>query len=247
MRDVPWWGVASSAAAPLLLVGGFTAAASLQPNFDPVADTVSALAAPGAADRWVMTATFLVVAACYVLTALALRPARGAGRLVLIAGAAGGVLVAVNPVQPRDPYPVPHMICAAIGFAGLTAWPACAWRRGPAVPWGLRPAVAAAAVAALVTLLTWFVAELVSGAGQVGLAERVTGAAEAVWPLAVVLSCSSCSYREEPESAVQPSDASVAQASTAAAAPSRAPATTWEAAARSGREFLDRLAAARTR
>jgi hypothetical membrane protein len=210
MRDVPWWGVASSAAAPLLLVGGFTAAASLQPNFDPVADTVSALAAPGAADRWVMTATFLVVAACYVLTALALRPARGAGRLVLIAGAAGGVLVAVNPVPPRDPYPVPHMICAAIGFAGLTAWPACAWRRGPAVPWGLRPAVAAAAVAALVTLLTWFVAELVSGAGQVGLAERVTGAAEAVWPLAVVLSCSSCSYREELESAVQPSDASVA-------------------------------------
>jgi hypothetical membrane protein len=211
MPDVPWWGVGSAAAAPVLLVGGFTAAASLQPNFDPVADTISALAAPGAADRWVMTATFLVVAACYVLTALALRPARGAGRLVLIAGAAGGVLVAVNPVHPQDPYPVPHMICAAIGFAGLTAWPACAWRRGPAVPWGLRPAVTAAAVAALGTLLAWFVAELVSGAGQAGLAERVTGAAEAVWPLTVVLSCSShSSYREEPEPAVQPSDASVA-------------------------------------
>ena len=47
MRDVPWWGVVSSVAAPVLLVGGFTVAASLQPGFNPVADTVSALAARG--------------------------------------------------------------------------------------------------------------------------------------------------------------------------------------------------------
>jgi hypothetical protein len=34
MRGVPWWGVVSSAAAPVLMVGGWTAAASLQPRFD---------------------------------------------------------------------------------------------------------------------------------------------------------------------------------------------------------------------
>jgi hypothetical protein len=37
-------------------------------------------------------------------------------------------------------------------------------------------------------LLAWFGAELITGAGQVGLAERVLGAAQASWPLAVVLS-----------------------------------------------------------
>ncbi len=80
MRDVPWWGVVSSVAAPVLLAGGFTVAASLQPSFNPVANTVSALAARGAADRWVMTLTFLVVGVCYLVTALALRPAgRAAG------------------------------------------------------------------------------------------------------------------------------------------------------------------------
>ena len=75
VRDVPWWGLASAAAAPVLLVGGWTAAADLQPRFDEVADTVSSLAAPGATDRWVMTLTFLAVGVCYILTGLALRPA----------------------------------------------------------------------------------------------------------------------------------------------------------------------------
>jgi hypothetical membrane protein len=187
--DVPWWGVVSSAAAPVLLGTGWTGAASLQPRFDPVRDTVSALAAQGATDRWVMTLTFLVVGACYVVTALGLRPAGAAGRLILIAGALAGMLVAANPEHPADPYPVPHIIAASVGLAGLITWPAGAWRRGPAVPWGLRPAVGATAVAVLFALVLWFGAELVLGFGQVGLAERVAGGAQAVWPLAVVISC----------------------------------------------------------
>ena len=199
VRVVPWWGSVSSVTAPVLLVGGWTAAAALQPHFDQIADTVSSLAAPGATDRWVMTATFLAVGVCYIVTGLALRPAGPAGRLILVAGAAGGMLVAVNPEQPGNPYPAGHMICAAIGLAGLTAWPAGAWRRGPAVPWGLRPAVAVAAVAVLLAPLTWFVVELITGAGQVGLAERVTGCAEAAWPLAVVLSCRRTREQVPPE------------------------------------------------
>ena len=63
------------------------------------------------------------------------------------------------------------------------AWPAGAWRRGPSVPWGLRPAVSAAAVAVLVALLAWFIPELITGGGQAGLAERIFGAVQALWPL----------------------------------------------------------------
>jgi hypothetical membrane protein len=189
VRDVPWWGLTSAAAAPVLMVGGWTAAAALQPHFDQVADTVSLLAAPGATDRWVMTLTFLVVGVCYIVTGLALRPAGTTGRVILVAGSAAGMMVAANPLHAGTAYPAGHIIWASIGLAGLTTWPAGAWRRGPGVPWGLRPAVAAAAVALLFVLLAWFLAELVTGAGQVGLAERVTGVAQATWPLAVVLSC----------------------------------------------------------
>ena len=123
VRGVPWWGVVSSAAAPVLMVTGWTVAAGLQHSFDPVADTVSALAAPGAADRWVMTLTFVVVGVCYLVTGLALRPARMPGRLMLMAAAVAGVLVAANPEQPGNNLPVPHMIWGAVGCAVLVAWP----------------------------------------------------------------------------------------------------------------------------
>jgi hypothetical membrane protein len=186
---VPWWGVASATAAPVLMVGGWTIAAGLQRSFDPVADTVSALAAPGAADRWVMTLTFVVVGACYFLTALALRSARLPGRLILMAAAVAGTLVAANPEKPGNDLPVPHMIWAAVGCLAIAAWPAGSWRRGPSVPWGLRPVVSAIAVAVLVALLGWFGAELATGGGQAGLAERIFGAAQSLWPLAVVVSC----------------------------------------------------------
>jgi hypothetical protein len=190
VRAVPWWGVVSSATAPVLMAGGWTVAAGLQQySYNQVADTVSALAAPGAADRWVMTLTFLLVGACDVVTGLALRPARAPGRVVLIAGAVAGMLVAASPEHPGIRFPVPHMIWAAVGCAALVAWPAWAWRRGTSVPWGLRPAVSAGAVAVLVALLAWFAAELITAGGQAGLAERVFGAGQALWPLAVVASC----------------------------------------------------------
>jgi hypothetical membrane protein len=188
VRGVPWWGVISAVAAPVLLIGGWTVAAGLQPHFDPVSETVSELAAVGATDRWVMTLVFLLVGLCYVITALALRPAKTTGRLILIAGAVAGMLVAANPEHAGGFGSVPHFVWATIGFAGLTTWPAGAWRRGTVVPWALRRGAALAAVITLFALLAWFGAELATAAGQAGLAERVMGAAQTAWPLAVVLS-----------------------------------------------------------
>ena len=189
MRGVAWWGAVSAVAAPVLLIGGWTVAAGLQPRYDPVADTVSALAAIGATDRWVMSLVFVLVGACYIVTALALRPAKTSGRMILIAGAIAGMLVAANPEHAGGFGSVPHFVFASLEFAGLTLWPAAAAKRGPAVPWALRPAAAAAAVTVQFALLAWFGTELIMAGRQVGLAERVMGAAQAIWPLAVVLSC----------------------------------------------------------
>lgn len=192
VRGVPWWGVVSAAASPLLLIGGWTVAARLQPpGFSPMANTVSALAAIGANDRWFMSLVFVVVGLCDVVTGLALRPARLTGRLILIAGAVAGILVAAYPEHPGGGS-VPHTVWASLGFAGLTGWPIWAYRRGPGVPWALRRSVCNAAVVVQFMLLIWFVAELIvvgGVGGQLGLAERIVGAAQAVWPLVVVLSC----------------------------------------------------------
>jgi hypothetical protein len=56
VRNVPWWGLLSSGAAPVLVVGGWTVATSLQPRcVDPMAETVSALAAVDAAKTGTLT------------------------------------------------------------------------------------------------------------------------------------------------------------------------------------------------
>ena len=120
-------------------------------------------------------------------TAMALRPAAMTGRLILAAAGAASVLVAANPEHVGGS-PV-HGLWAGVTFIALIAWLAGAWRRGPSVPWGLRPAVSAAAVATLLALLAWYLMELTAKGGMTGLAERVMGTAEVGWPLAVVLSC----------------------------------------------------------
>jgi hypothetical membrane protein len=190
VRGVPWWGVLSAAGAPVLLVGGWTVAAALQPgSFDQVADTISALAAYGAADRWVMTAAFFGVGACYVMTALALRPAAVPGRLFLTAGGVATMLVGANPETAGRGGSLPHTLSAAAGFIALAAWPLLSRRRGPSAAALLRPAVCVSAAAVLFALLVWFGVELSAGGTLTGLAERMLAGAQALWPLAVTLTC----------------------------------------------------------
>jgi hypothetical protein len=64
------------------------------------------------------------------------------------------------------------------------------------VPWGLRAAVSAGAVAVLLALVAWFGMELITGGGLAGLAERIFGAAQALWLLAVVASCRHAARQE---------------------------------------------------
>ena len=184
---MPWWGVFSAAAGVVFLVGGcWVATARQPPSFNWVASTVSSLTERGTVDPWLMTAAFAVTGVCVVATALALRPAAMPGRLILAAGGAASVLVAANPEHAGGS--LAHGLWATVTFTGLIAWPAGAWRRGPSAPWALRPAVSAAVIGVLLAPLAWYLAELITIGRLTGLAERVMGTAQILWPLAVVLS-----------------------------------------------------------
>jgi hypothetical protein len=204
-QRVPWWGLLSSAAAPAVLVGGWTVAARLQPaSYSQVTGTISALAGYGADDRWVMTLAFAVVAGCHVLTGLALRPAAWPGRAVLMSAGLASAAVAASPLPAGGGGSARHTAAAAISFITLASWPVFAARRkpppqaeGPAPPTQprppgpgvLRPAVCASASAVLFGLVVWFAVTLNTPGAPVGVAERLTAAAQALWPLAVVLAC----------------------------------------------------------
>jgi len=171
-------------AAPVLLVGGWTLAQLRQPpGYNPVRDTISALAAYGAKDRWVMTSALAGLGACYVITAAGLRLARCAGRVVLAGGGVATLLVAAFP-QPTHGNSVSHTVAATVAFISLGAWPMFAARHRPRAPL-LTPTASAAATVVLLGLVVWFATEI--HGGQRGLAERSAAGAQALWPLAVVL------------------------------------------------------------
>ena len=183
---VPGWAVGTAALTPLGMIGGWTLAAAVQdPGFDPVRDTISALATQSMHAPAIMTAGLALTGLGHVATAAALRSARAPGRVALAVGGLATLLVAALPV---DSSPRAHGVAAAIGFGALSIWPVLASRRGGPGP--LRPAVAVASTGALLALLTWFVVEL-QGLGPdagaaTGLAERAVAGAQSVWPLVVV-------------------------------------------------------------
>ncbi|MGH3813024.1 MAG: DUF998 domain-containing protein [Pseudonocardiaceae bacterium] len=183
MRTVPRWTVLSATCAPVLLIGGWQLAAARQAGgFDPVSQTISALAARGATDRWIMTTALVGIGVCHAITAAGLRSAAVPGRLLLAIGGAATVLLAVFP-QPVTGDSTAHVAAAVIVFPALSLWPALAARRG-ATP-GL--AVWLVAAAGLLGMLGWFGLEFFGDGRRIGLSERVLAGAQALWPLAAVL------------------------------------------------------------
>ena len=180
---VRWWAVLSSGCAPVLLIGGWQLAAARQPGgFDPVRETISALASRGATDAWVMTTALAAVGVCHTVTAAGLASAAVTGRALLATGGVATVVLAGFP-QPVTGDSVEHVAAASVALSVLSLWPAVAGRRGgqpaPGIWW--------LAAAGLLGLLGWFGIEYFSGSARIGLAERVLTAAQALWPFAAVL------------------------------------------------------------
>ena len=184
---VKTWSLISATSAPILLIGGWTYAATLQPTgFDSARDTISALAAFGATDRAVMTWALLLVGACHVITASGLREARIVGRVVLAIGGLATIGVALAPL-PVSGSSTLHGLFAFIAFGCLGAWPLVAWQRSPATSWALRRGPSIIAGLVLTLLVGGFAVSLVSGE-FVGATERLAAAAQGIWPAVVVWS-----------------------------------------------------------
>jgi hypothetical membrane protein len=176
VQRIPWWAVASAAGAPVFLIGGWTIAAARQPAaYNPLHDTISALAGLGATDRWIMTAGLAGLGISYAVTALGLLPAAPAGRLTLALGGVATLLVSALPL-PRVGTSSAHGIAALVAFVALAIWPVLARRS--------RVNIVASIV--LLLIVGWFGLSLSSG-HLVGLSERCAAGAEALWPLIAVL------------------------------------------------------------
>lgn len=184
MKAIPWWTVAAAAAAPALLIGGFLASTALQPGvYNPVRDTISQLAMPGATDPWVMTSALAAVGLCYLLAALGLHPAGGVSRGLLATGGLATLFVALFR-QPRHGYSLGHELAVITAALACCAWPAFAWHRPQRGPL-LRRAPSFAAAGVSLGLAGWYALE--SHGALLGLAERCAAAAPPLWLFAVAV------------------------------------------------------------
>ena len=188
---VPWWGLAAAVVAPVALVGGWWWSATLTPGYDPIRQPVSDLAAGDAPTRWLMTAALVVTGVAYIVAAVGLRPADGAGRGLL--GVGGGAVLLTAWISNATPgrNEVGHMIATYLAFVTLTVWPAVIARNRPDAPLVLRRRFGQVVALGLGVLVLLTVAEIVVGGSTLGLRERTLTTAQALVPLVVVLGCRS--------------------------------------------------------
>lgn len=168
------WALASSAVAPIAMIGGWSLAGLRQPaGYSPIGQSISALAAHGATDRWIMTAGLALVGGCHLVTAVGLPEVGVPGRALLATGGAATLAVAALP-QPASG----HIVAAGIAFVSLALWPL------PARIPGRRAGLAVSAL--MSAMVGWLGVALVAG-HLLGLSERILAGAESAWPLAVAL------------------------------------------------------------
>lgn len=161
-------------------------------HFDAVTRTISDLAARDTPHRWLMSGALVGVGLSHVATASALGNAKAAGRLVLGLGGLATLLVAAFPLPAGDRSSSAHTAAATAAFVSLAVWPAFAWKdpRAPGrnAPVLLRRQASAAAAGTLLLFLAWFFVEQLLSGQRIGLSERAAAGAQALWPLAVVVS-----------------------------------------------------------
>jgi len=181
---VPRWALVSAVGAPVSLLATATVAAQLHTSpYDPISQTMSVLAATGSG-AMVMTAGFIMTAACQIVTAAGLYVLSPVPRIVLAFAGCCGLAVAALPVS-LDHFVAPHLLAAGMGTGMLALWPVLAMSAAAFAPAACQRCWAISASIIFAALLAWVCYEANQGM-LLGLAERVAVIGETFWPLAVV-------------------------------------------------------------
>jgi len=173
--------------APVVLVGGWLAAGALQPaSYSPMRQTMSVLAGHAGASPWVMTAALLVVGSCQIATGAGLAGVRVPARILLILTGLSTLGIAASPEPASGPTPR-HLVFAVSCAVTTAVWPALVAGRAPGRSRILSAGSCATVTLAFAGLSCWLLIAARYGAGNLGLAERLTSAVQGLFPLVVAL------------------------------------------------------------
>jgi hypothetical protein len=173
--------------APVVLVGGWLIAGALQPaSYSPMRETVSVLAGDSGTDRWLMTAALLLVGGCQIATGAGLTAVRVPARILLILTGLSTLGIAASPEPAAGPTSR-HLAFAVSCVVTTAVWPVLVARRGPAQPWILSARGCATVTVLFAALSCWLLIAARGGTGDLGMVERLTSAAQGLFPLFVAL------------------------------------------------------------
>ena len=186
-RPVAGWAVGAAVLAPAVLVGGWLIAGALQPaSYSPMRQTMSVLAGYSGADRWVMTAALVLTGGCQIATGAGLTGVRLPARMLLILTGLSTLGIAASP-EPATGPTSRHLAFAVSCVVTTAVWPVLVARRAPGRPWILGAYGCATVALVFAGLSCWLLIAARDGGGDLGMVERLTSAAQGLFPLVVAL------------------------------------------------------------
>jgi hypothetical membrane protein len=197
-RPVPGWAVGTALLAPVVLVVGWLIAGALQPtSYSPMRQTMSVLAGQSGTDRWVMTVALLLVGSCQIATGAGLTAVRMPARILLILTGLSTLGIAATPEPAAGPTSR-HLAFAVSCVVTTAVWPVLVARRAPAQSRILSAYGCAAVTVIFAGLSCWLLIAARDGGGDLGMVERLTSAAQGMFPLFVALALRQTARSRQP-------------------------------------------------
>jgi hypothetical membrane protein len=182
MQLIGIWAVIAATLGPIQNVLGWGISGALWPGYDPIAKTISDLAADDSPVKWIQSSFFLFGALLTLVGAWSARAFALPGRIALgMAGVAAlGYTFYATPSQIG--YSDEHRFYATVAFVLFSAWPILAMRFDKRYHWALRPIGAISATVSMGLTTLWFLLTwLEPGQPIVGLSERVIAVMQVLW------------------------------------------------------------------
>ena len=193
---VPGWAVGTALLAPAVLVVGWLIAGALQSaSYSPMHQTISVLAGQSGTDRWVMTTALMLVGTCQIATGAGLTAVRMPARILLILTGLSTLGIAATPEPARGPTSR-HLAFAVSCVVTTAVWPVLVAGRAPPRSWILSAYGCATVTVLFAALSCWLLIAARADSVDLGLVERLTSAAQGLFPLVVALALRQTALRQ---------------------------------------------------
>ncbi|MCU1370332.1 MAG: hypothetical protein JWO77_1526 [Ilumatobacteraceae bacterium] len=122
LRTTRPWSALGLVAGPAAFIGGWVVGGGRTPDYSPINDAISRIAAVGAPDRDLMTAAFVAYGASVLVGSTALRtsPLRRVWPLAAVNGVAT-IAVAALPLEHSSSMDTWHGVAAGVGYVSIAA------------------------------------------------------------------------------------------------------------------------------